>query len=150
MRIILSFCAILCSRTLTDNIENFCFSCIWNQIITSVLCVYSNNPYFQYWQSLAGCLIATVLLRISSHPLWFGSCLLLRTGGKKKKKSTLKLPWYLFIRERGWILNMFVVFFCCCCFVLEYCFLRLKDHGKEWSEGGGKNALTSKTFLVLL
>lgn len=138
MRIILSFCAILCSRTLTDNIENFCFSCIWNQIITSVLCVYSNNPYFQYWQSLAGCLIATVLLRISSHPLWFGSCLLLRTGGeKKKKKSTLKLPWYLFIRERGWILNMFVVFF----FLLLFCFRILFFEAQrpwkrmEWGRG---------------
>lgn len=136
MRIILSFCAILCSRTLTDNIENFCFSCIWNQIITSVLCVYSNNPYFQYWQSLAGCLIATVLLRISSHPLWFGSCLLLRTGGKKKKKSTLKLPWYLFIRERGWILNMFVVFF-----LLLFCFRILFFEAQrpwkrmEWGRG---------------
>lgn len=132
MRIILSFCAILCSRTLTDNIENFCFSCIWNQIITSVLCVYSNNPYFQYWQSLAGCLIATVLLRISSHPLWFGSWLLLRTGGKKKKKSTLKLPWYLFIRERGWILNMFVVFF-----LLLFCFRILFFWGSKTMEKNG-------------
>lgn len=138
MRIILSFCAILCSRTLTDNIENFCFSCIWNQIITSVLCVYSSLLYFQYWQSLAGCLIATVLLRISSHPLWFGSCLLLRTGGeKKKKKSTLKLPWYLFIRERGWILNMFVVFF----FLLLFCFRILFFEAQrpwkrmEWGRG---------------